>query len=165
LDGARLETEIDVLFLEPFGELLNGDGAPVGIATRRRIFAIFGRGDDGDRPIPRLLAGEHGAWSEADAARSSPGAVLYNVSLAPTGQHAQSEAGQVLIPDEVLVCSHLGIYDALGEFRHRLRSVDYRSASCRPPPLATGSTMEARGRESRRVRAKTTVVAVAREVN
>ena len=134
LGGARLEAEIDVLLLEALGELLDGDGPPVGIAPGRRILAILGRGDDGDRPASRLLAGEHGAGSEADAARSSAGAVLYNVSLATAGQDAQPEAGQVLVPDEVLARPDLGgIDDALREFRHVLRSDDYRSASCRRP--------------------------------
>ena len=123
LGGARLEAEIDVLLLEPLGELLDGDGSPIGIAPGGGIVAVLGRGDDGDRPASRLLAGEHGAGPEADAARPSAGAVLYNVSLATAGQDAQPEAGQVLVPDEVFALSYLGgVDDALGEFRHELRS-------------------------------------------
>lgn len=56
--GARLETEIDVLFLEALGEFLDGDGSPVGIAPGRRILTILGRGDDGNCPASRLFAGE-----------------------------------------------------------------------------------------------------------
>ena len=131
LGGARLEAEIDVLFLEPLGEFLDGDGPPVGIAPGGGIVTVLGRGDDADRPVSGLLTGEDGARPEADAARSSPSAVLYNVSLATTGQDPQSEAGQVLVPDEVFARSYLGgIDDALGEFRHQ-RSEIHQSASCR----------------------------------
>jgi hypothetical protein len=91
-----------VLFLEPLGEFPNSDGASLGIASGGGILAILGGGDDGDRPTACLLAGEDGAWSEADAARSSPGTVLYNVLFATTGQDAQPEAGQVLVPEKIL---------------------------------------------------------------
>ena len=46
LGGAGLEAEIDVLPLEPLGELLDRDGSPVGIAPGGWIIAILGRGDD-----------------------------------------------------------------------------------------------------------------------
>ena len=78
LGGARLKAKIDVLLLEPLGEFLDGDGLPVGVAPGRRILTILGRGDDGDCPASSLLAGEHAARPEADAARPSPGAVLDN---------------------------------------------------------------------------------------
>ena len=71
LGGAGLETEIDVLLLEPLGELLDGDGTPIGIAPGRWIIAVLGGRDDRDRPATRLLAGKYAAWSEADASRPS----------------------------------------------------------------------------------------------
>ena len=77
-----------MLFLEPLGELLDCNGPPVGIALGGRVIAVLGGRDDRDRPAARLLAGEYGAGPEANAARSSPGAVLYNVSFATTGQDA-----------------------------------------------------------------------------
>jgi hypothetical protein len=43
--------------------------------------------------------------------------------------------------------------------------VIHQSASCRGAALVPGSNVEARGHESRRVRAKITVVAVVTEVN
>ena len=117
--GARLETEIDVLSLEPLGEFLDRDSPPIGIAPRRGILAILGRGNNSDCPASCLLAGEHGAGSETDAARSAPSSVLYNVSFTTAGQDAQPEARQVLVPDEVFSLSYLcGVDGALGEFRH-----------------------------------------------
>ena len=114
LGRARLQPEGDVLLVEALGEFLDRDGPPVGIAPGGGILTVLGRGDDGDRPAARLLAGEHGARPKADAARSSTGAVLYNVSLATAGQDAQPEAGQVLVPDEVLA--------SLLSRRHRRRA-------------------------------------------
>ena len=94
LGGARLETEIDVLFLESLGELLDGDGTPIGITPGGWIVAVLGRGNDGDRPASSLLAGEHGAWPEADAAGPSPGAVLYNVCLRPLVRTRRPKPGR-----------------------------------------------------------------------
>jgi hypothetical protein len=101
------------------------------------------------------IAGSAAAWP----------AVLYNVSVATAGQDAQPEARQVFVPDEVLTRPDLGrIDDALSEFRH-LRSVDLLICFLPPAAFAPGSTMEARGRESWRVRAKNTVVVMSPEVN
>ena len=131
LGRARFQPERDVLPVEAVGELLDRDGFPVGIAPGGRILTILGRGDDGDRPAARLLAGEHGAGPEADAARSSTGAVLHDISLAAARQHTQPEAGEFVVPDEMLSLFILcGIDDALGQFRHVLRSrSDAQSAS------------------------------------
>lgn len=112
-----------MLFLEPLGELLDGDGTPIGITPSGWIIAVLGGRDDRDGAATRLLAGKYAAWSETDASRPSAGAVLYNVSFATAGQDAQPEARQIFIPNEILARSYLrGINDALGEFRHELRS-------------------------------------------
>ena len=108
-----------MLPLEPLGELLDGDGTPIGITPGRWIIAVLGGRDDRDGAATRLLAGKYAAYSETDASRPSAGAVLYNVSLATAGQDTQPEARQVLVPDEVFSLSYLcGVDDALGEFRH-----------------------------------------------
>ena len=101
LGGALLEAEGDVLPFEPLGEFLDRDGLPVGIALGGGILTVLGRGNDGDRPAARLLAGEDGAGPEADAARPSAGAILNNISLTAAGQDTQAEAGEVLVPDEI----------------------------------------------------------------
>ena len=119
LGRARLQAEVDVLFLEALGELLDRDGAPVGISRGGGVLTIPGRGDDPDRPCARLLTGEHGTGPEADAPRPAAGSVLNDVSLATARKDAHTKARQVSIPDEVLLCScFCGLDYALGEFRH-----------------------------------------------
>ena len=120
-----------MFLVEAIGQLLDRDGSPVGIALGGGILTIPSRCDDSDRPCARLLAGEHGAGPEADAPRSSPGTVLHDISLTAARQHTQPEAGEFVVPDEMLCLFTLGgIDDALGQFRHVLRSgSDAQSAS------------------------------------
>jgi hypothetical protein len=67
----------------------------------------------------RLFAGQDGAGAEAHSAGSSPGPVLDYVSLVTAGQDAQGEAGDPVIPDEILGRLNLGGVDhAFGQFRH-----------------------------------------------
>src|SRR5665213_1104427 len=102
LGRARFQPDGDVPYVEAVGELLDRNGPPVGIAPGRRVLAVLGRGDNCDRPGSCLLAGEHGGRTKADAARSTTGAVLDDISLAAARQHAQPEAGEFVVPDKML---------------------------------------------------------------
>jgi hypothetical protein len=102
LGCARLQSECNVLSVEPVGEFLDRDDAAVSVASGGRVLTIPGPGDDPYRSCARLLAGEHGAGPEADAARSTTGAVLHDISLTAARQHTQPEAGEFVVPDEML---------------------------------------------------------------
>ena len=71
------------------GQVLDRYGLPVGIALGGGVAPVPGRGDDAHGSGARLLAGEHGARAQADAARPSTGAVLDDVSLVPAWQEAE----------------------------------------------------------------------------
>lgn len=75
-----------MLLLEAVREFLDRDGLPISIAFGGGVIAIPGGGDDADRTGARLLAGEHGARSQADAAtvvRSAACAVQTRAARCP----------------------------------------------------------------------------------
>jgi hypothetical protein len=164
---AGLDADGDVLPVEPLGELLDRDGAAAGVALGSGILARPCGGDNGNRTVAGLLTREDGARPQADPPRSPAGPVLDDVALAATGQDAESQPVDVVVPDEVLGPSDLGGVDqAFGQFRHR-RAAPSNKWPCfqNSRPAARGSTMEARGGEPRREPAKSRVPSVALEVN
>ena len=119
LCGACLHADRDVFLVEAVSEFLDRDGLPPGVTFGGRVLAVLGCCNDGDRLVPDLLTGQDSAGSEADAPGPASGSILHDVALATAGQDAEPEAGDVVVPDEILGRPNLGGVDkAFGKFRH-----------------------------------------------
>src|SRR5262245_13071934 len=76
-----------------------------------------------------LLASEHATWSEIEAPRAAACAVLHHVTFSAAREYAEPEAGQVLIPNEIVPVPNLGgINKALRQLAHLNK--DSSTASC-----------------------------------
>ena len=83
------------------------------------VLAIARRGDNGDGAVAGLLARQDRAGPEADPPRPASGAILDHVALAPARQHAQPEAGDLAVPDEVFGgAGFCGVDEAFGDPGH-----------------------------------------------
>ena len=127
--GARLKSDIDVLLLEALGELGDGDGLPLCVALSGGIISVLSGCDNCDGAVSRLLASEHATWSEIEAPRAAACAVLHHVTFSTAREYAEPEAGQVLIPNEIVPVPNLGgINKALRQLAHLNK--DSSTASC-----------------------------------
>ncbi len=120
LGRAGFYPERDVFPVEALRQFLDRDGLAPGVAFGGRVLAVAGGGNDGDGTGSCLLAGQDGARPEADPARPAPRTVLDDIALPAAGQDPETEAGDVVVPDEILGRPDLGgVDDAFGEFRYR----------------------------------------------
>ena len=84
-----------------------------------RVFAIANCGNDGDWPVPCLLAGQDGAGTKAHPAGPAPCAIMDNVALAAAWQDPKPEAWNIVVPGEIFSRSYFGgVNNALGKFGH-----------------------------------------------
>ena len=129
-----LDPDRDVLLVEALGQFLDRDRFPFGIAFGGGVIAVPRGRNDADGAGARLFAGQDGAGAEAHSAGASSGPVLDDVTLATARQNAETEAGEFVVPDEILGRLNLGGVDhAFGQFRHGPRSaLDAHSASRHP---------------------------------
>lgn len=119
LGRARLHADRDVLLVEPLGQLLHSDRLAPRVSLGGGVRAIARSGDDGDGAVAGLLAGQDRAGPEADPPGPASGAILDHVALAPARQHAQPEAGDLAVPDEVFGGAGFGgVDEAFGDLGH-----------------------------------------------
>src|SRR5690606_26111988 len=119
LGRARLDADRDVFPVEPLGQLLYRDRLAPRVPLGCGVRAIARGGDDRDGAVARLLAGQDRAGPEADPPGSTSGAILDHVALAPARQHAQPEAGDLAVPDEVFGgAGFCGVDEAFGDPGH-----------------------------------------------
>jgi hypothetical protein len=119
LGRARLHADGDVFLVEPLGQLLHRDRFASRVPLGGGVIAVARGGDDGDGAAARLLAGEDRAWPEANAPGPASGAILDDVTFAPARQHAQPEARNLAVPDEIFGGARFDSIDAtLGDLGH-----------------------------------------------
>ena len=119
LGRARLHADRDVLLVEPLGQLLHRDRPAPRVPLGGGVRAIARGGDNGDGAVAGLLAGQDRAGPEADPPGSASGAILDHVALAPTRQHAQPEARDLAVPDEVFdLAGFCSVDEAFGDLGH-----------------------------------------------
>jgi hypothetical protein len=117
--GARLKSDIDMLLLEALGEFGDGDGLPLCVALSGGIISVLSGCDNCDGAVSRLLASEHATWSEIETPRAAACAVLHHVTFSAAREYAEPEAGQVLIPNEIVPVPNLGGFNkALRQLGH-----------------------------------------------
>ena len=114
--SAGLAVVRHVVLEEPPAELFHGRRLAARIPDGRRVAAALGLRDRRHGPPPRRLGRHRAVTPQGDAPHSAIGAELRDIVLAPRASDADPEAGQVVIPVELLRAVALKLVDgALGD--------------------------------------------------
>ena len=114
-----LEVHGDVLGIEPGGEILHRHRVAAGIALGQRIDALAQGGEVLDRHRARLLRRHDVDVAQHHPPRPAAGAILQNEALAAGRHHPDAEAGDVVVPGDVVDFSRRQRLDrAFGELAH-----------------------------------------------
>lgn len=119
-----------MLLVEAIREICNREGVSVFVTLCGGIAAVADGSNDRDRARACLVAREHRARAKAYPAWPTAGSVLDDELLPAARQHPYSEAGYVVVPQEVFRGFYLCRFDgAFGQFRHSRNQVEDESDS------------------------------------
>jgi hypothetical protein len=109
----------DMLSIEPRGQVLHRYRVAAGVALGQRIDTLAQRGEVTEGHCARLLRGHHVDVAQHHPARPAASAIQQNEALAAGRHHSHAEAGDVVVPGDVVDVSWRQRLDAaFGELSH-----------------------------------------------